>query len=316
MVEDRDVRRSIVALLLCGVLIATVACGREGTEPIERSQGGEDADPSTEAPESPTPRESPTLDETTEPRYELIAGGFRGSVVCGEYEINWLNPGLKAKLPADATLVVSGEDGGPVLSDDEPIEFGHYVALSPTWCGDVLGDGGTVFAHTTFSGGAHCCFTMYVTRLEDSQELLEAPLGNAAGLEPNQLDGGGALELVGLSDVFAYFDGLGFAGAPFLPLVYSFDGEHYIEATRRFVDHVGKDLDIALAELDSAVATTDTPRIKTFALWAYGDYILLGEPADGLSDVKARVPDGIDAWLERHAGRAVKLINERYSAPE
>jgi hypothetical protein len=313
---ERHVDRSIVVLLLCGVLIVGLACGREGVEPTERARGKYGADPSTEPPESPTPRESPTLDGNTEPHYELIAGGFRGSFVCGEYEINWSNPGLKAKLPADATLVVSGEDGDPVLSDDEPIEFGHYVALSPTWCGDVLGDGGAVLAHTTFSGGAHCCFTMYVTRLGDSQELLEAPLGNAAGLEPNQLDGGGALELVGLSDVFAYFDGLGFAGAPFLPLVYSFDGEHYVEATRRFVEHVGKDLDVALAELDSAVATSDAPRIKTFALWAYGDYALLGEVTDGLHDVKARVPDGIDAWLERHAGRAVKLINERYSAPE
>jgi hypothetical protein len=315
MIEGRAMGRSIVVLLLCGVLVASVACGREGAEPTGRSEG-EEADPTTEEPTSPSPGESPTSDEITEPDYELIAGGFRGSFVCGDYEINWFNPGLKAKLPADARLVVSGEGGGPVLSDDEPIEFGHYVALSPTWCGDVLGDGATVFAHTAFSGGAHCCFTMYVTRLEDSQELLEASLGNAAGLEPNQLDGGGALELVGLSDVFAYFDGLGFAGAPFLPLVYSFDGEQYVEATRRFVDHVSKDLEASLNELDSAVATSDTPRIKTFALWAYGDYILLGEATDGLNDVKARVPDGIDAWLERHAERAVKLINERYSAPQ
>jgi hypothetical protein len=313
MVEGRDVARSIVVLLL---VIAGVACGQGGTESTERPQGEQDVDSSSQAAESPSARESSSGDENTEPHYELIAGGFRGSVVCGDYEINWFNPGPKAKLPADATLVVSGEAGDPVLADDEPIEFGHYVALSPTWCGDVLGDGGTVLAHTTFSGGAHCCFTMYVTRLEDSHELLEAHLGNAAGLEPNQLDGGGPLELVGLSDVFAYFDGLGFAGAPFVPLVYSFDGEEYIEATRRFVEHVGKDLDVALAELDSAVATGDTPRIKTFALWAYGDYVLLGQVADGLSDVKARVPDAIDAWLERNAGRAVKLINERYSTPE
>lgn len=306
------VPRSLVALLTTGLLLASAACGAsEGSRPSDAAASPRPR--SSEAESSPAPTGA-TTSKTTD-GYKLIAGGFRGSTLCGDYEVEWFNPPLKAKRPADATLVVSGKDGTSVLEDEERVA-GQYVALSPTWCGDVLRDGSTLLGHTSYSGGAHCCFTMYVTRLDDSARLLEVDLGNTGGLEPNQLDGAGPLELVGLSDAFAYFDGLAFAVSPFLPLVYSFDGGRYTESTPRFDDHVRKDLGKALEELDSAVAAGDAPRFRTFALWAFGDYVLLGRPAEGLRDVKSRVPRGVDAWLERHADRAVKRINDRYSGAE
>jgi hypothetical protein len=294
------------------VLLASIGCAADGSQPQAGSRTPEAASTPGDSETTPAPAES-TPKTTTKPDFELYAGGFRGSAVCGDYEVDWFNPGLKAKVPADATLAVSDEDGINIVVDNERIEFGGYVAVSPTWCGNVLGDGSTVFAYTTFSGGAHCCFTMYVVRLQDSATLLKASLGNAAGLEPNQLDGEGALELVGLSDVFAYFDDLGFAGTPFLPLVFSYDGRRYAETTRQFPDHVNNDLDMALGELDGAASSGDTPRVKTFGLWVFGDYVLLGKADEGLSDVKERAPDDIDAWLDQYASKARKLIDERYS---
>jgi hypothetical protein len=217
-----------------------------------------------------------------------------GSAQCGRYSLAWSSPGFDGALPADARLTVTGAGGAPVFEMTEHVDYAGY-GIFGLWCGDVLGDGSTALAYETYSGGAHCCIAATVVQLgQPTRTLLTADLGNAGGLTPEQLDSGGPLELTTSSDVLAYFDELPYASSAFLPLAFDYDGERYVEATRRYGGLMRADVEQAQRRLDEAVSR--------------------GASFEELASLKARVPGTVAAWLDAHRDAAMEAINQRYAA--
>jgi hypothetical protein len=231
----------------------------------------------------------------------------RKSLDCGKLRVEWFNRTADAVLPGEFTLIVTGEGGVEILRVVE--EAWMPPALEVLWCRDILGNGIPALTYTTFSGGARCCWDVKVVLLETPPRwLLRRNLGNFSNLVPRQLDQGGPLELVTKSDIFFGLADLPSFAAPFLPLVFSYDGEIYTEATRRFPDHIRADLETALLDLSEGSFVERTGK----ALRVLGDYVLLGEIEQGLADLRARVSGDVSLWLDKHASEAITRLNERF----
>src|SRR5581483_11298204 len=239
-----------------------------------------------------------------------------GSLACGGYTVAWSNPQVDfgpPPQPTPGTLVVQDPGGTTVLTESVQANLGER--MFPQLCGDLLGDGSAALLYTTYSGGAHCCSTAFVVSLEAApRALLHAELGNAGGIEPRQLDGGGPLELTSASDTFAYFDELPFAASPFLPLAFAYDAQQgeYVEATRSFPELIQADLDQTLQEIDQAVQDGEPVEQETTGLKAFAEYALLGQADQGLAEVKGRVGAEAAAWLDAHAQDALTQLAQAY----
>ncbi len=237
-----------------------------------------------------------------------------GSVQCGLQQVTW------SSTPGSATLQAMA--GGSLVMDLSQ-ELAPGERLIPLWCGDLLDDGSEVLGVETFSGGAHCCFSVSVVQLEKGgRHLLDADLGNGGLGTPEQLDDSGPLELVGGSDVFAYFDDLSFAASPFMPLVYAYDVHEYVEATRAFPGMIEADIQSAEADLPAAVgrpvAQNEPPAIRyqeqeSVALRLYGLHVLLGDQDAALPGIVAQLSPPAAAWLNANASAAAGAMANVYS---
>jgi hypothetical protein len=231
-----------------------------------------------------------------------------GSIICGDYQVRWYNPGVHEEFPVQARLVVTAHNGERIFEMGTDAWFPQTI--QPLWCEDILRGGVPALAYTTYSGGAHCCWDVRVLPLEDSPRwLLSTNLGNVGELTPDQLDGAGPLELTTKSDVFAFFGDLPSFVSPYLPLVFAYDGKAYAEATVQFPDHISADLEDALADLSGRLFEERAGK----ALRALGDYVLLGQEEKGLTDLKARVSGDVAAWLDEYSPTAVMRVKKRYN---
>jgi hypothetical protein len=284
------VRASISALLLATTLVM-------GASPVR----ADDADPAA---------------------LQMLPGDDVGSAQCGPYTVTWNEVrSFDIRVPGSATLTVTSADGQPVVDLSQPLQPGEKII--PLWCGDVLGDGSQALALEAFSGGAHCCFSARVIQLDGGgQHLLDADLGNGGLVQPQQLDGGGPLELPAACDVFAYFDDLSFAASPFMPLVFAYDGTQYVEATRQFPDRITAAIAQAEADLSEAVARPAPAQVpprfayqeqESVALRLYGLHVLLGDADQALPRIQARVQPPVAAWLGANAAAAVDAMSQRYN---
>jgi hypothetical protein len=243
-----------------------------------------------------------------------------GSGTCGGYTVAWTHaPPRSRGETGQATIRVSGGAGTDKAIVEPLASAGE--GLLPLWCGDILGDGSTALAYERFSGGAHCCFTLTVVTLgPDGRQLLQVDMGNAGGLEPEQLSGDGPLQLRSSSDVFAYFDDLPFVASPFLPMIFRYDGSRYVEATTDYPGYLRAQLDEArnqLAGLPAQVPVAGGPDLaelehQSIALRAYGLSVLLGEPDAGLARLDRQLSPPVAAWLDAHAAEALDLLGHRY----
>ncbi len=220
----------------------------------------------------------------------VLSNDDSGTGQCGPDQLAWHNMGsFDVRQRGSATLRATAPDGGLLLDLVQPLAPGEK--LIPLWCGDLLGDGSQVFGYETFSCGAHCCFSVSVVALQPgAPHLLDVELGNDGLTQPRQLDGDGPLQLVGSSDVLAYFDDLSYAASPFLPLVFAYDPatEQYLEATRQFPERLRAEVAQANADLDEAVRRPVDANVperfryqeqESVALRVYGLHVLLGDAA-------------------------------------
>jgi len=252
----------------------------------------------------------------------LLSNDDAGSEQCGGDQLAWTNaPSFDVAHPGFVTMRATAADGTVDFDLARPLVPGEK--LIPLWCGDLLGDGSEVLGYELFSGGAHCCFSVSVVPLSPGADhLLDVDLGNGGLTAPDQLDGGGPLELVGGSDVFAYFDDLSFAASPFLPLVYAYDGQDYVEATRQFPallrDHI-RQAEADLSEVVARPADPDVPKQFRFqeqesvALRLYGLHVLLGDPDQALADLESRVSPEAANWLAANASAASDAMSRVYN---
>jgi hypothetical protein len=245
-----------------------------------------------------------------------------GSAACGRYLVRWQNQSPpNFQTPGSATLQATAPSGQLIVDLSWPLAPGEKVI--PLWCGDLLGDGRQALGYELFSGGAHCCFTATVVLLEPgAPHLLDAELGNGGLVQPTQVDGSGPIELPATSDVFAYFDDLSFAASPFLPLVFAYDGNRYIEATRQFPDLISGQLAQAEADLQSAVArqVPASPSSQfayqeqeSTALRLYALHVLLGDADQSLPGIQTQVSPPVAAWLTANQQAALDALGQVYS---
>jgi len=265
----------------------------------------------------------PALAQTASARtVQQLPSSEQGTAVCGPLQVRWSNVrSFDPNVPGSVSLQATAPDGQLVLDLHQPLRAGEV--LSPLWCGDVLDDGSQALAYQTFSGGAHCCFSASVVLLAPgSPHLLDANLVNGGLSLPRQLDGQGPLALQASSDVFAYFDDLSFAASPFMPLVYAFDGSHYVEATRQFPDLLQSDIDQATADLVAAVARPAPAQVppqivdqeqESIALRLYGLHVLLGDVDQALPALEAGVSPPVARWLHANAAAASDALAQVYT---
>ena len=244
-----------------------------------------------------------------------------GSAMCGADQLTWSNSrSFNRDVQGSAMVQATSPSGVELFQLDQSLGPGETVI--PLWCGDLLGDGSQALAFETFSGGAHCCFSVRVVPLTPgASDLLDADLGNGGLGQPQQLDGDGPLELVGASDVFAYFDDLSFAASPFMPLFYVYDGQQYVEATRQFPDQIQARIDQANDGLAQAVARPLAQNVperfryqeqQSIALRLYGLHVLLGDADSALPDIESRVAPPVASWLEQNTPAAEAAIASVY----
>lgn len=244
-----------------------------------------------------------------------------GTALCGGTQVTWTSRPSNMPLVQGSAMLRAVLPDGTVIADmNWQLPVGQRLIMR--WCGDTLGDGTTALSYDMFSGGAHCCFSSTVLLLEPgARHLLDVSLGNGGMGLPRQLsDADGPLELVGSSDVFAYFDSLPFVASPFMPIVYAYDADQgtYVEATRQFPDYLtaqAADADAALAA--APVAKAPGPLAyeeqESISLRLYGLHVLLGDADTALPRIERRLSPEAAAWLAANAPAAVDAMTAVYN---
>ncbi len=219
------------------------------------------------------------------------------------YEISFI---ADPEIPFTARLRVSKEGqevyDGPFVShlgalDEAPGERTSAFPLPPGT--DVTGDGRPNLVLLSFSGGAHCCFTLEVYALEPSFQLIASIDGENSPPLLKQRDGEAAYVVELVDWTFAYWH------APFIespaPLVYlRWNGEAYEPAPdlMRGPSLSENDLERKIDALAKDMAEAGKP---VPALWREMLMMVYG----GQADAAFRLLDA--SWPEDLEGRAAYL---------
>lgn len=238
------------------------------------------------------------------------------SLRCAGHDVVSDRPTRLGSPPGWPTRVRVQKDGRIAWSIAGDIEIGPTVFSVE--CRDVTGDGVPELVVQTYTGGAHCCWTLYFLALEPvARVLLLYEAGNAGGVQVVDLDHDGRPELVLGDDQFAYFDTLCYACSPArMPLVACYRDGRFHDCTRTFPAVVRNDIGLWTAELRGLIA--QTPRddaiaqsIRGAALGLYATHALIGEDRQGWDAVRRVAPASATNWLSRHRGRVLQWAASR-----
>ena len=259
-----------------------------------------------------TPSRTPTARPTPDYGVQMWSGEPDGSNNCGDFAVGWQSPELGGDGPRATLHAIDGDNMVLDLEGRDELE-----QLMPLWCGNVAGDGRYELATQRYTGGAHCCYTVRVDTL-DGPTLLERDLGNYGGLEPKDLDDDGPDELVGSSDVLAYFGDLPYAATQPIPLVFAFRDGRYVEATGAFPEVVRDSLDEVRKALTLKAGSADeSDAARALALSMFAHYVILGDEREWLDAVDRTATEGVASWLREHADEAAALVRgEATPAPQ
>lgn len=146
-----------------------------------------------------------------------------------------------------------------------------------------------------FTGGAHCCFNLYIGYVSGNDFILSDSLylGNS-GYEIKDLNGDEAREILTASDVFAY-QFTNYAQSMFSPLVYTIENNKFVNVTNKFPDVINKDIETLKSNLKqytekgfscpetdtSETFNTDAGAVKAILAPMVMDYYNLGEVKTG-----------------------------------
>jgi hypothetical protein len=130
------------------------------------------------------------------------------------------------------------------------------ITIDSTTGRDINRDGSPDLVVSTWSGGAHCCYTTTVYSVgRDVRKVLAVETGNCGPGTFEDLDGNGVLEFSTCDDQWAdaYCD---FASAPMPTVVFAYDtaSREYKVATPRFAAALQRLIDSEVAETLTAVA--------------------------------------------------------------
>ncbi|MGH2348154.1 MAG: hypothetical protein ACRDFT_01655, partial [bacterium] len=183
-----------------------------------------------------------------------------------------------------------------------------------TACVDLTGDAQPELIIQTYSGGAHCCFEIFVYRLHPSfQRLLRYEANNAGGFKVHRLGGRIVLELG--DDSFAYYEDLCYACSPArLPMAACYGGGRFADCTRQYPQLVRPYAAHYTVMLKEAVRQTEDWRLQPmrgFALGLYASYALLGNASEGVRVAAQIVPDEVIRWVTAQRPAVQKWLARR-----
>jgi hypothetical protein len=199
----------------------------------------------------------------------------------------WVNAANSEISPAGMceciTVVYEGERR--VASFGVPTDISAFTVSDLTGR-DISGDGQPDVVVSSWSGGAHCCYTTAVVSVgPEVRPVLDLSTGNCQG-EFVDLDGDGTLEFVTCDDAWAY-DYCSFADSPLPRVVYAYDAAagRYKPDTPRFASRYRDELATSLEEAQEWMRTSNgrDPGV---------DKCRLLQPALGLM-FSGRLDDGI-----------------------
>jgi hypothetical protein len=188
-------------------------------------------------------------------------------------------------------------------------------------CHDVTGDRAPDLLFETYSGGAHCCTTVYVVALAPPARLvLYYEAGNAGGYEVADLDKDGRSELLLGDDGLAYFADLCYACSPAsMPLVACVRDARFRDCTRAYPAFMRQQITRQTQELREAQRSLSRDsfsqqRLKGAALGLYATYLLMGEDSAGWQALGTIVSSReVISWLAGHRDAVRKWAATRAS---
>lgn len=149
---------------------------------------------------------------------------------------------------------------------------------------------------TDFSGGAHCCLTLYLFSQEgELRNLLYEELGDGV-FELRDLDGDGRSELV-LTRIYSYFGDLPFALSPGVVRVYAYDGMVFYEATRRFPRLSLREMEHYRKGFLEGKKRGDLEAMKGNALGYWANALVIGRGAAAKDWLMRNAPFEVRKWL-------------------
>jgi hypothetical protein len=220
---------------------------------------------------------------------------------CGDFGVTVVNrpDAAVADRPADPppALTVTAPDGSVVVRWQGDVAKGERAASLS--CADVDADGRPELLYSTYSGGAHCCYTFALVRMATpTTELLRVDLLDAWSFVPTQLDASPALEFVAADLRLTGLGGLADAVTSPFPRIFAVAGDRYVDATRTYPALLRADRKKALRALtacaDRPAADVSACR-KGVGLRIVALDILLGTGAAAIA--KLPVDAATRAWL-------------------
>jgi hypothetical protein len=202
----------------------------------------------TEAP-APTPPSDPSLAPEEAPFGPLKDHPdvlvFREQDATGRCGAYVVGPPVGGPLGA---LQIRQPDGTLVAQLRPSIGIDSYF---PSACVDLTGDGSVELVVSYSTGGAHCCHTDVVLELvEPPRVLLAMDMDDGGYAFPMKLRPGKSYQLVSRDMVLA---GAGlaahYAGVPGFPKVLDWNGQRFVDRTRRFPAFVAAERAATLKEL-------------------------------------------------------------------
>ncbi len=223
------------------------------------------------------------------------AGDQTGDAPCGGYTVRWsLRADATAGRGAVSAVAVTAPDGHRLPLPALP---GFSFGTVPTFCGDLLGNGGMDLVLTTATTSAHYYRQAVVYALSPTAVRLIGQVPSAQDARyprPVAEDGLVPYAMVGMHQI----DDVGY-GPILAPVIWAFSGGIYQRETPAFPDVLRRDIVRRLADPGAwrrcargfvACASPDL-------LVAYYDYAKLGEASAGLAHLETLVPSGERAWL-------------------
>jgi hypothetical protein len=223
---------------------------------------------------------------------------------CGSFTLEQ-RVGEKDGVARGAQITIKNAQGQALRTFKANVEY--FESIEALYCGDLTGEGTPELVLSTYSGGAHCCFTYDVLSMTPRlPNLLHWEAGNGGLNRLALLKGRPPYEIVGSDDRFAYFADLPVAASPFLPIVFAYRNGRYVNATRDYPQLV-KD-DQAEARQQLANCAGDEFCEKSFALHVYADGILLNQEAQTLTQLRTQVQRSVATWLNQHRAEILQIL--------
>lgn len=171
---------------------------------------------------------------------------------------------------------------------------------------DLNNDGKKEILIEMYSGGAHCCTSVYLGKfINDKFVFTDTIFWGNSYYTVEDLNKDGKLELSGANDMFAYAF-TNYAETKFPPLIYAYNGSKFVNITSDHKELINKQLEEFRQELHTSYDTgfkcmefdedtfnTEAGSVKTILAAMVADYYLLGDVGKGyeLVDSFYKCPD-------------------------